>query len=157
MHTLIHEQVEAAIRGENPHVICRMPSGWAVLGDCQLLPGYSLLLSDPVVDDLNDFPREDRQQFLMDMAALGDAILALTDAYRINYSIPGNKDPALHAHLHPRYESEPEAMKSESIWAYSPEDLASRPFDKERDDPLMNAMRQYLGQRGSSTPTLIWN
>ena len=157
MHTLIHERVEAAVRGENPCVICRMSSGWAVLGDHQFLPGCSLLLADPVVDDLNDLPHEDRRQFLMDMAALGDAVLALTDAYRINYSILGNKDPALHAHLHPRYESEPEAMKSESIWAYSPEDLASRPFDKERDDSLMNAMRQYLGQRGSSTPTLIWN
>ena len=157
MHTLIHERVEAAGRGENPYVICRMASGWAVLADHQFLSGYSLLLSDPVVDDLNDLPHEDRRQFLMDMAALGDAMLAITDAYRISYSILGNKDPALHAHLHPRYESEPEAMKSRSVWAYSPEDRASRPFDKERDDPLISAMRQYLAQRGSSTQTLIWN
>ena len=157
MLTLIHQRVEAAGRGENPHVICRMPSGWAVLGDHQFLPGYSLLLSDPVVDDLNDLPHEDRRQFLVDMAALGDAVLAITDAYRINYSIPGTMDPALHAHLHPRYESEPEEMKSRSVWAYPPEDLASRPFDKERDEHLMRAVRQYLAQRGSSTQALIWN
>ena len=30
-----------------------MPSGWAVLGDTQILPGYSLLLPDLVVPDLN--------------------------------------------------------------------------------------------------------
>ena len=77
MHTLIHERVEAAVRGENPCVICRMSSGWAVLGDHQFLPGYSLLLADPIVDDLNDLPHEDRRQFLMDMAALGDAVESL--------------------------------------------------------------------------------
>ena len=51
--TLIHERVEAARAGTNPTVICRMPSGWAVLGDAQFLRGYSLLLADPVVADLN--------------------------------------------------------------------------------------------------------
>jgi hypothetical protein len=31
MSTLIHQRVEAARVGTNPTVICRMPSGWAVL------------------------------------------------------------------------------------------------------------------------------
>jgi hypothetical protein len=47
--TLIHRRVETARQGNNPTVICRVPSGWVVLGDVQFLRGYSLLLPDPVV------------------------------------------------------------------------------------------------------------
>ena len=50
MSTVIHQQVDAAAAGALPRVIARMPSGWAVLGDPQILPGYSLLLPDPVVN-----------------------------------------------------------------------------------------------------------
>jgi hypothetical protein len=60
MSTLIQERVELARRGLSPHVICRLKSGWAVLGDSQSIAGYCLLLPDPVVPSLNDvhiFPR----------------------------------------------------------------------------------------------------
>jgi len=49
MTTIIHERVDMTQAGTNLTVICRMPSGWAVLGDIQFLRGYSLLLPDPVV------------------------------------------------------------------------------------------------------------
>jgi hypothetical protein len=52
MPTLIHRRVEAARKGENPTVLCRMESGWAVFGDVQVLNGYCLLLPDPVVPTL---------------------------------------------------------------------------------------------------------
>ena len=87
MKTLVHERVEQARAGTNPYAICRVRSGWAAIGNYQFLRGYSLLLPDPVVDDLNCLSRDDRAQFLLDMTALGDALLAITDAYRINYCI----------------------------------------------------------------------
>ncbi|MBC8063614.1 MAG: hypothetical protein H7Y17_02195, partial [Chlorobia bacterium] len=90
-------------RGENPALIAKLPSGFAVMGDFQFLPGYCLLLAHPRVDKLNDLQGPQRTQFLDDMARLGDAILGATDAIRINYSIYGNLDPFLHAHLFPRY------------------------------------------------------
>ena len=45
--TIIHERVDLARKGKNPTVICRLRSGWVVLGDDQRLRGYSLLLADP--------------------------------------------------------------------------------------------------------------
>ena len=45
---LITERVALARNGANDKVICRMPSGWAVMGDVQFLPGYCLLVPDPV-------------------------------------------------------------------------------------------------------------
>ena len=57
---LIMERVEQARNGTNDKVICRMPSGWAVMGDVQFLPGYCLLLPDPVVASLNDLAAASR-------------------------------------------------------------------------------------------------
>lgn len=135
MSTLIHQRVAEAQRGENPKVICRMPSGWAVIGDKQLLTGYILLLSDPVVPSLNEMSREAQTQFLHDMAVLGDALLQVTGAARINYEILGNSEAALHAHIIPRYLNEPEKLRRGPVWFY---DWSSAPdFDPQRDRPLM--------------------
>ena len=111
MNTLIHERVAKARRGLSPQVISRLRSGWAVLGDSQFIAGYSLLLPDPVVSSLNDLSADGRAQFLLDMTAIGDALLANTDAYRINYEILGNSEPALHAHIFPRRMTEPDRYR----------------------------------------------
>lgn len=58
-----------------------------MLGDVQFLRGYSLLLPDPVVSDLNTLTGTQRDQFLQDMAMLGDVLLAVTGASRMNYEI----------------------------------------------------------------------
>lgn len=136
MSTLIHQRVAEAQRGENPKVICKMPSGWAVISDKQILPGYILLLSDPVVPSLNEMDRDAQAQFLLDMAILGDALLEVTGAARINYEILGNSEKALHAHIIPRYHTEPDDLRRGPVWFY---DMAASPdFDPSRDQPLMN-------------------
>jgi diadenosine tetraphosphate (Ap4A) HIT family hydrolase len=137
MPTLIHERVEAARAGTNPTVICRMPSGWAVLGDSQFLRGYSLLLADPVVPDLNALDARKRAEYLRDMTVLGDALLEVTGAYRINYEILGNLDPALHTHVFPRYMTEPDELRKGPAFLYDKTFRASMKFDYERDKQLM--------------------
>ncbi len=147
MTTLIHQRVEAARAGANPTVICRMPSGWAVLGDVQFLRGYSLLLADPVVPDLNSLDENRRIRFLQGMAILGDALLEVTGAYRINYEILGNAEPALHAHVFPRYMSEPEDLRKGPAWRYDREYRLSVKFDAERDKELMQQIAQAIQRR----------
>ena len=71
MPTAIHRHVELARAGELPRVIARMSSGWAVMGEKQVLPGYSLLLPDPVVPDLNSLGAEDRSRFLYEASVVG--------------------------------------------------------------------------------------
>jgi len=153
MKTLIHERVELARAGQNPCVVCRVRSGWVVLGDHQFFRGYTLLLADPVVGHLNDLTLSERSQFLLDMAAVGDSLLAATDAYRVNYEILGNTDPALHAHIHPRYMSEPEDHRLRPVWLYDRTLRNSLSFDDVRDRTLMNAMRNHLAMRGIARPT----
>ena len=101
MSTVIHDQVAAARRSDLVRVVARVKSGWVVLGDPQILPGYCLLLPDPVVPHLNALERDARRAFLEEMARVGDAVLAVTGAERINYEILGNVEPALHAHVFP--------------------------------------------------------
>jgi diadenosine tetraphosphate (Ap4A) HIT family hydrolase len=120
-----------------------MSSGWAVLGDPQVRPGYCLLYPDPVVATLNDLTSSDRAAFLQDMCKLGDAVLAVTGATRINYEILGNLEPALHAHLIPRSITEPEEVRTKPIWL---EDWSVvPPFDPEFHGELKAKLQKELG------------
>jgi len=143
--TLIHRRVEEAQQGKNPTVICRVPSGWVVLGDRQALRGYCVLLSDPVVSDLNALPMEQRAIYLQDMSIVGDALLEITGAARINYETLGNTEQALHTHIIPRYNDEPEEFRFGPVWFYD-WDKAPK-FDLERDGVLMNQIAQAIQKR----------
>ncbi|MDQ1341603.1 MAG: hypothetical protein QG571_219 [Pseudomonadota bacterium] len=142
MTTAIHRRVIACRAGTDPTVVARMPGGWAVMGDPQVLRGYCLLLPDPVVPHLNEMVPEAQSAFLADIARLGQAVLELTGAIRINYSIIGNVEPALHAHVLPRFADEPEAMRTANPWGY--EWNAARRFDADRDGALLVALRERL-------------
>jgi diadenosine tetraphosphate (Ap4A) HIT family hydrolase len=143
MTTAIHRRVDRLRAGSDPTFVARLNSGWAVLGEQQVLPGYCLLLPDPVVPDLNALTGAERSAFLADMAALGDAVLAVTRAVRINYAILGNQDPALHAHVIPRYHDEPAANATAHPWSY---DWTKAPaFDAEAHRELRDRLHLALG------------
>lgn len=144
MTNLIEERVALARTGCNPYVIQKMAAGWLVMGDRQTLPGYCLLLADPVVESLNALGLELRARYSLDVVRAGDAILAVTSAYRINYETWGNLDPALHTHIVPRYRDEPEPQRFQpACVAY--DQAKARPFDPVIDRPFMEAMRAALG------------
>ena len=144
MRTSIHRRVDALRAGADPTFVARLNSGWAVLGERQVLPGYCLLLPDPVVPTLNSLTGADRTAFLADMAALGDAVLSVTHAVRINYAIFGNQDPALHAHVIPRYHDEPAEFATAQPWAY---DWNAAPaFDPEQHRELRDRIHTQLGR-----------
>jgi len=145
--SLIEERVVAARKGTNQKVICRMSSGWAVIGDVQFLEGYCLLLPDPVVPSLNDLSGEERIQFLSDMALIGDALLQVTNAQRINYEILGNAEPELHAHIFPRFAKEPEAKRRMPAWFY---DWNNAPkFSVEQHGETVDRLRFAIEERQS--------
>jgi diadenosine tetraphosphate (Ap4A) HIT family hydrolase len=143
--TSIHRRVDALRAGSDPTFVARLASGWAVLGERQVLPGYCLLLPDPVVPALNALAGSARATFLADMAALGDAVLAATGALRINYAIFGNLDPALHAHVIPRYHDEPAAFRTAQPWAYDWDSAPAFDADLHRDlrDRLHAALARF--------------
>ncbi|MGQ0836166.1 MAG: HIT family protein [Gammaproteobacteria bacterium] len=148
--TAIHRQVAAARDGRDPHVIVRLFSGWAVFGPTQFVRGYSLLLPDPVVPTLNALGTQERTQFLVDMTRIGDALVKVAGATRINYAIFGNLDPALHAHIVPRYTDEPEMMRTKHPWAY---DWSAAPkFERAAYRELSESLRRELTRMGVTKP-----
>ena len=145
MTTLIHRRVEEAQQGRNPFAICHMPSGWAVMGDRQLLRGYCLLLSDPVANDLNALSLKERSLYLRDMTIIGDALLEVTEAALINYETLGNTEHALHTHIIPRYLDEPDEFRSRPVWFYDWDRAPT--FDPERDKDLIQKLADAIQKR----------
>jgi diadenosine tetraphosphate (Ap4A) HIT family hydrolase len=140
--TAIHRRVVACRAGTDPTLIGRLPTGWAVMGDPQVLRGYCLLLPDPVVPHLDALSPAAQAAFLADMGRLGRAVFEATGALRINYALFGNVEPALHAHVFPRYDNEPAALRTANPWGY---DWKQAPaFGTERDGALLAAIRARL-------------
>ena len=143
------DRIGSAERGENPTVLMRMCSGFAVIGDTQFLPGYCVLLAAPQVASLAALDLPARADFLLDMSILGDAITAVCQPRRINYSILGNADPFLHAHVFPRYSSEPAELIDKPPFRY-PRDRWTDPqyqWSPERHGSLMDQLRDALRRR----------
>jgi diadenosine tetraphosphate (Ap4A) HIT family hydrolase len=132
-----HDRIGSAERGENPTVLTRMRSGFAVIGDSQFLPGYCLLLASPKVEQLSDLPLAQRSIYLQDMSLLGETIVRVCQPRRINYEILGNYDAYLHAHLFPRYEWEPPERREYPVWLYP---------DSVVDDPTVAYSEEKHGE-----------
>jgi diadenosine tetraphosphate (Ap4A) HIT family hydrolase len=124
------DRIGSAHRGENPLVMARMRSGFAVIGDTQHLPGYSVLLTDDAsVNHLSDLAWKRRKYFLFDLSLIGEAVeRACHDngLRRINYEVLGNAIPILHGHVHARYEWEPRDKLTGPVWRY-PKDERDAP------------------------------
>ncbi|SMQ17101.1 Diadenosine tetraphosphate (Ap4A) hydrolase [Streptomyces sp. Ag82_O1-12] len=143
------DRIGSALRGENPAVMRRLGSGFAVIGDVQFLPGYSVLLTDdPAVQRLSELPRSGRLAFLADMDRLGEAVERACRRMdpgfrRVNLEILGNADGFLHAHVWPRYDWEPEELVRLPVWLYP-----RQRWSEERDalGPRHDRLREVIGE-----------
>ncbi len=142
MTTAIHRLVDRCRAADHPAVVARLRSGWAVLGERQVFAGYCLLLPDPVVPHLNALANDARATFLDDMGRLGDALIAATGAIRINYAMFGNAEPALHAHLFPRFADEPASTRGRQPWAFDWN--AAPPFSEAAHGAILGRLRAAL-------------
>lgn len=121
------DRVQSAIDGRNPTVLAELDASYAVIGDVQFLPGYSLVLTKtPGVDRLSDLSRVERLRFLADVDLVAEAVEAVCRRFdpayrRINVEILGNTDAFLHCHIWPRYEWEPEEVVGKPVWLYPPD------------------------------------
>ncbi|MFJ7775393.1 HIT family protein [Streptomyces yangpuensis] len=156
-----HDRIGSAHRGANPTVLRRLDAGFAVIGDRQFLPGYSVLLTDdPAVTRLSDLPRPRRAAYLSDTERLAEAVeracARLDPAFRrVNIEILGNTDPYLHAHIWPRYDWEPADRVRKPVWLYDGEEYwrGERHALAPRHDALRAAIGEELDRLGSTGPS----
>jgi len=133
--------------GRDPALVCRLPSGLVFLCDMQYLRGYSILQADPQVESINALDPQARAVYLRDMVLIGDALLEVTGAYRINYATLGNSLAVLHTHIVPRYLSEPETLRLGGPWSYPQKQIDALRFDAERDRELMRQLAAAIQKR----------
>jgi diadenosine tetraphosphate (Ap4A) HIT family hydrolase len=136
---------------EDPAFIARLPAGFAVMGDAQFLPGYSILVSDdPAATRLSDLPRPARAAYLNGLEQLAEAVeRACTEAdpgfRRVNIEILGNTEPHLHAHVWPRYNWEDPELVLGPVWLYP---------DERFDDPATALGPKHDALRAAITEQL---
>ncbi|MCW3015644.1 MAG: hypothetical protein JWO02_2736 [Solirubrobacterales bacterium] len=122
-------------------VMASMRSGFAVIGDTQHLPGYSLLLcNDASANHLTDLGWDRRAEFLLDLSLLGEAVQLATregGLRRVNYEVLGNSLEWLHGHVHARYDWEPADRIGWPVWCYP---------GAERNDPAHAYSDQKHGE-----------
>ena len=143
------ERIEALRSGADQKLIMRLQSGFLTLSEYQFLPGYCLLLADPMVGQLNELDWESRQIFLQDLALASEAVQAVTNAKRTNLAIYGNVDPFLHAHVWPRFEDEPPSRATLPPLMF-PEGFRleeEHKFSMDKHGELMQQLRDYLAER----------
>ncbi len=147
----IRRRVTRILAGEDPQLLARMPSGFAILGKFQPDPvrGACMLLPHADVASPNDLAPPDRAAFFADLVLLGDAILDVTGAERINYLVLCNQVPELHGHCIPRFaEEDPVLRKQGPFEAY---DFGAARVadalgeDRELHAALRDALLRHLG------------
>ncbi len=155
MITWREDRVGSALAGENPTVLAELDAAFAVIGDVQWLPGYSLALTKvPGLDRLSDLPRGERIRYLADVDLLATAVETVCRRHdgafrRVNIDILGNHDAFLHAHVWPRYEWEPPELVAKPVWLYSPDRWTDPQFAlrREHDDLRADLTRQIVRLR----------
>lgn len=117
------DRFKASLNDKNPTLLVRMKSGFLYMMDKQFIPGFCVLSAYPKAKELNNLTMSERQDYLMDVSIVGEAIENVVENYiRMNYSILGNTDNYLHTHIYPRYEWEEEKYKRMPVWLYDMED-----------------------------------
>jgi diadenosine tetraphosphate (Ap4A) HIT family hydrolase len=128
----------------NPYLIAELESGYAVLGDNQHYPGYTIFLSKQCVPELHELPPDLRSRFLDEMALVAEAVFRAFTPRKLNYELLGNGVSHLHWHLFPRYADDPNPRWP--VWNNEAFREAPRrtPMDSEHLRDLRERVRQAL-------------
>lgn len=99
----------------------------------------------PKVNTLNELSFKQRSEYLLDMSLVGEAIETVCKPHKVNYSIYGNTDTYLHAHIFPRYTWEPEERLKMPVWQYPKEMWTDKKFHY--NDEKHGEMREKITRK----------
>lgn len=109
------ERIDQIKKDVNPYFVAEFPSGYAVLGDFQFYPGYTILLSKVHATELHQLSKVQRTRFLEDMATVAEAVFKAFKPLKLNYELLGNLDSHMHWHIFPRYANDPDPQNPVSV------------------------------------------
>ncbi len=135
-------QITLCNSAEHPRLIAETPTGWAVMGQSQLLRGYSLLLCKTPARELHELGEETRRKYLQEMATLAEAVFNAAQPRKLNYECLGNSAGHLHWHILPRHQDD--LQPTNPVWGFWNQQDTAHFYQPERDDALRHAIRDEL-------------
>jgi diadenosine tetraphosphate (Ap4A) HIT family hydrolase len=123
-----------------------MPSGYAVMGDFQFYPGYTIFLSKIHAIELHNLDKAQRLLFLEDMAKVAEAVYSAFNPIKLNYELLGNLDSHMHWHIFPRYADDPDPKNPISIIPPSVRNANSTRPSPERLEEMKSKLKKALLQ-----------
>lgn len=92
--------------------IAKIPSAHVGLYDDNRYPGRCLVVYPTHINHFEEKPQLGMYEFMESVQDVGSIIKDLTGADRINYAILGNAVPHVHAHVIPRFKTDPNINSS---------------------------------------------
>ncbi len=130
---------------EGDDTVATLPSGRVHLQNDANYRGYCTLVFRRHAIELHDLSRDERAQWIEDVARIGAAVSRLCQPAKLNVVMLGNQVPHLHCHVMPRYPDDPE-------WGHPP--AFRRPRDRRLLPPEEYAqLRDALSDWLASEPT----
>ena len=106
---------------------------------------HTVVVKKGSVFSVNNLSEELRMKYFRDVCRVGDALIEINGAYRINYETLCNVAQALHSHIIPRYNDEPEAKRKErAAVAYPSNEIKN--FEPVRDAKFISEMKKHLAR-----------
>ena len=138
---IICERIKLIREGLNPYFVAELETGYVVIGDHQYFQGYTLFLCKEHKHELHDLEPENKQQFLLEMSMVAEAVYYGFKPDKLNYELLGNGDAHLHWHIFPRRltESNPRSP----VWWTNKEDMYSEDV-KPNTEELIELKRKLL-------------
>lgn len=131
------------------YFVYEFETSYIELSKSQFFEGYCILFSKIKYEHLTNMPIDEREKYLMEMSILGEVMLEVLGAERINYNILGNSYPYLHAHLFPRYSHEDKDLKKTVVWKYDSSYFTDEKyaFNEEKHKDLKEKLANALDKR----------
>ena len=124
------------------HDLSVLSCSYLGLYDDARFPGRCIISYNEHVEDFAYMELFDMTAFMSDVQWAGRAIQEATGAKRINYAILGNAVPHVHAHLIPRYGTDP--VPNKSPWNH-PDDVT--PLADGLKDEIIEKIRAQLERK----------
>lgn len=99
---LVCERIRMIQEGTNPYFVAELETGYVVMGDHQYFRGYTLFLAKEHIKELHFLDSKTKQQYLLEMSMVGEAVYKAFEPNKLNYELLGNGEPHLHCHIFPR-------------------------------------------------------
>lgn len=140
-HCGVCARIALTKEGKNRYFVRETETGYVVLGDYQRFPGYTVFICKEHATELHQLEPGFRSQFLMEMAAVAEAVWHAFKPDKLNYELLGQGQGVhMHWHIFPRRQGD--TPSPGPVWKLDAAEMYNAAFLP--DDETLAEMRAML-------------